>query len=239
VEVRVDATGHAEIVEINPRVGGGLLWDSVRLQYDRSLLDDWIDVLSGTPVTPLIPRRCGTYMQLAYPVARKQIVDLDHNTQLPKPEVYDESVGPGSVALANRESFGADALWATGLTTHRDEVAALVADEYCTFVYAAGMTGAPVMLVLEPDAALWRAVAEAPEGVDVVVCHEDAVEPTPEYRAARERIAQLVAVASWADEHAAAATVLQACGAAPIGDILAAQRISRDVPDLIKAGVPA
>lgn len=233
VELRIDPTGRPELIEINPRVGGGLLWDSIRLQYERSLIDDWIDVLSGTPVKPLMPRNCGTYMQLAYPTPGKQVLGIDRNPGLPEPEVYDESVKPGTVALANREFFGADALWTTELATHRDEVARLVGEEYCLFSYARGLTGKPVLLALAPDTDMWNAIAAAPDDVDVVVCHQEPIEATAEYRAVRDRIGKLVAVKSW-DAPETIETVIESCGDEPISDILATRRLTRVVADQVR-----
>ncbi|TDP94078.1 ATP-grasp domain-containing protein [Labedaea rhizosphaerae] len=237
VELRIDQTGRPEVIEINPRVGGALVWDSVRLQYDRSLIDDWIDVLAGKPVAPMAPRKCGTYMQLAFPVVGKQVTGIDQNPDLPEPEVYGESIAPGAVALANREFFGADALWTTELATHRDQVARLVAEEYCLFAYARGLTGKPVLLALEPDASTWNAIAAAPEDVDVVVCHQERIEATDEYRAARDRIGRLVAVPSW-DSPDALASVLESCDGAPIRDILG-PRTTHVVADQVRNAMQA
>jgi hypothetical protein len=234
VELRVNAAGSAEIVEINPRVAGGLVWDSIRLQYGRSVTEDWIDVLSGDPVLPLGERRCGTYMQLAYPGERRQLLGIDRDPGMPTPEVYDEAVSPGEVPIAHREFFGATMLWRTELATHRAQVAALQPREYCTFKYAPGLSGRPVLLVLEPDYdALHEAVAV--EGVDVVVLHQDRVVVTPEYDAIRDGLALLVRVPGWADPDVCVAMAYDACGGARIAEIIAPQALTRVVEDRIRA----
>jgi predicted ATP-grasp superfamily ATP-dependent carboligase len=232
VELRIDQTGRPELIEINPRVGGGLLWDSIRLQYDRSLIDDWIDVLAGAPVKPLVDRRCGTYMQLAYPTPGKQVLAIDRNPDLPAPEVFEKSIAPGAVALAGRESFGADALWKTELATHRDQVAQLVAEEYCVFSYVRGLTGKPVLLALDPDADAWQAIAALPDDVDVVVCHQESVE----FPAVRDRVGKLVAIKSW-DASETVETIVESCDGAPISDILATGSITQAVADQVRTAM--
>ncbi|MEV6604651.1 ATP-grasp domain-containing protein [Kutzneria sp. NPDC051319] len=222
VELRVNAEGTAEIVEINPRVGGGMVWESIHLQYGRSITDDWIDVLSGRPVTALGERRCGTYAQLAYPREQRQLLGVDRNEAMPEPEIYDELITPGDVPIAHREYFGALVLWRTKLATHREEVAALVPVEYCDFVYSPGLTGRPVLLVLEPDWDTLRA-AVAVDGVDVVVCHQGPVVVTPEYDGVRDGLALLVQVPDWSTVD----VVLDAVAGAEIADIMAPHDVTR------------
>jgi biotin carboxylase len=233
VEMRVTADGVAEIVEINPRVGGGMVFESIHLQYDRSITEDWIDVLSRRPVAPLGERRCGTYTQLAFPREQRQLLGVDRNPAMPEPEIYDELIVPGEVPIAHREHFGALVLWRTELATHRQEVAALVPVEYCTFVYSPGLSGRPVLLLLEPD---WDALlaAVAVEGVDVVVCHQDPVYVTPEYDDVRDGLALLVQVPGWSTVDAAVDTVLTALAGAEVADIRAPHDVTREAEARIR-----
>jgi len=222
VELRVNAEGVTEIVEINPRIGGGMVWESINAQYGRSVTDDWIDVLAGTPVTPLGERRCGTYAQLAYPREQRQLLGVNRNQAMPDPEIYDELITPGEVPIAHREHFGALVLWETTLATHREEVKALVPVEYCEFVYSPGLSGRPVLLVLEPDWDTLRA-AVAVDGVDVVVCHQDPVVVTPEYDDVRDGLALLVQVPDWSTVDG----IVEVLAGAEIADIMAPHDITR------------
>lgn len=233
VELRVNSAGVAEIVEINPRVGGGMVWESIQLQYDRSITDDWIDVLSRRPVAPLGERRCGSYAQLAYPREQRQLLGVDRNPAMPDPEIYDELIVPGDVPIAHREYFGALVLWRTELATHREEVAELVPVEYCTFVYSPGLSGRPVLLLLEPD---WDALQAAVkvEGVDVVVCHQDPVHVTPEYDHVRDGLALLVRVPGWSYVDACVNAVLAACVGAEVVDIMAPHDVTREAEARIR-----
>ncbi|MFC0548635.1 ATP-grasp domain-containing protein [Kutzneria chonburiensis] len=222
VELRVDAEGSTEIVEINPRIGGGMVWESINAQYGRSVTDDWIDVLAGTPVTPLGERRCGTYAQLAYPREQRQLLGVNRNPAMPDPEIYDELITPGEVPIAHREHFGALVLWETALATHGEEVKALVPVEYCEFVYSPGLSGRPVLLVLEPDWDTLRA-AVAVDGVDVVVCHQGPVVVTPEYDDIRDGLALLVRVPDWSTVDG----IIDALAGAEIADIMAPHDVTR------------
>ena len=233
VEMRVDADGAAEIVEINPRIGGGMVFESIQLQYGRSVTEAWIDVLARRPVAPLGERRCGSYAQLAYPREQRQLLGVDRDPGMPEPEIYDELIVPGDVPIPHREYFGALALWRTELATHREEVAALVPVEYCTFVYSPGLSGRPVLLLLEPD---WDtlAAAVAVTDVDVVVCHQDPVHVAPEYDDVRDGLALLVRVPDWAEVDACVRTVLVALADAEVTDILAPHDLTREAEARIR-----
>jgi predicted ATP-grasp superfamily ATP-dependent carboligase len=137
VEVSVAPDGSCEIIEVNPRLGGQFMFDSVRLQHDRSLLDDWIDGLAGQPLQPAGPRRCGTYFQAHYLAPGREVLGFEKDQSLPAPEIFSEVCKPGTVARADREELGAMTIWKTDLASHRETVATLVDREYCSFVYGA------------------------------------------------------------------------------------------------------
>jgi predicted ATP-grasp superfamily ATP-dependent carboligase len=137
VELRVGATGHCEIIEVNPRIGGAYIADSVRQQFDRSMTHDWLDMLAGrTPAANGADRRCGTYFQLAYAEQGRRIVALEKNATLPAPELFLQMCKLGGIARADREDIAAIALWRTDLAAHRREVERLATNEYISFVYA-------------------------------------------------------------------------------------------------------
>jgi hypothetical protein len=207
-------------VEINPRVGGAMIWDSIRLQYDRSVTADWVDVLAGREVAPLTARRCGTYQQLAHAEQRRPLMAADTNPKLPEPAVRSVQVSLGERSTPYRENFIASALWTTDLAGHDEQVAALMAEEYFTFRYLPGLTGRPVVLVLEPTD--FEVVKEAAaKGADVVVARRDPVAVVPEYVEMCERIAALVRIASWADVEDCLSLIRETCAGGRIGAVLA------------------
>jgi hypothetical protein len=137
VELRVGADGACEIIEINPRIGGGFIYESVLLQLERSMLHDWIDTLAGRAVPAFDgERRCGTYFQLAFPDAGRELVALEKRADLPTPEQHIELMKPGSPGRDDREQMAAMTLWRTRLATHVEEVALLAHEEYVTMTYA-------------------------------------------------------------------------------------------------------
>jgi biotin carboxylase len=234
VEVRVNEADEAEIVEINPRVGGALVWDSIRLQYDRSVTEDWIDVLAGREVAPLMERRCGTYQQLAYAAQQRPLMTAGTNAKLPEPATSAVNSSPGERAKPYRENFTASALWTTDLDTHREQVAALMAEEYYTFRYLPGVSGRPVVLVLEPPDYDVVKEAVAIEGVDVVVAHSEEVVAVPDYFEVCERIAALVKVPAWSAADECLALIREACAGSPITAVFAPQDRTGDVADKIR-----
>jgi hypothetical protein len=123
-------------------------------------------------------------------------------------------------------------LWKTELATHRDQVAQLVAEEYCVFSYVRGLTGKPVLLALDPDADAWQAIAALPDDVDVVVCHQESVE----FPAVRDRVGKLVAIKSW-DASETVETIVESCDGAPISDILATGSITQAVADQVRTAM--
>jgi biotin carboxylase len=137
VEIRVDETDACELVEINPRVGGGFLYDSVKLQYGRSLGHEWVDLLVGRRLPAETgDRRCGTYLQNLYPEPGRPVLDMVPDPQLPEPVQFSRIFEPGRAARADRADRAAMAIWRTDLATHAETVALLAARDYVSFVYA-------------------------------------------------------------------------------------------------------
>lgn len=234
VEVRVNQAGEAEIVEINPRVGGALIWDSIRLQYDRSVTEDWVDVLAGQAVAPMAARRCGTYQQLAHAAQRRPMMAADVSPEFPEPAVSSVHTSPGERPKPYREHFTACAMWTTDLAAHREQVAALMDGEYFSFRYLPGLSGRPVVLVLEPpDYAVVRA-AVAMEGVDVMVAHSGQIAVVPEYFEVCDRIAALVRIPSWEDTDACLNLLRNACADSRISAVLAPQEPTHRVAERIR-----
>jgi biotin carboxylase len=230
VEVSVGAGGGCEIIEVNPRLGGQYMFDSVRLQHDRSLIDDWLDVLAGRPVPPAGERTCGTYYQAHYLEPSRQVLGSVRNRDMPEPEMYSETFKPGSVARADREELGAMTIWKTDLADHNSAVAALMPEEYCSFVYARGLTGRPLFLVLEPTNHIYWVIAAADrKGYDVVVFHTLPILDTGPYAVGRDGIALSHLLPSWDDVDTWFAAVLGVCAGREVAGTYAAQEIALEL----------
>ncbi|HET8643172.1 MAG TPA: ATP-grasp domain-containing protein [Pseudonocardiaceae bacterium] len=238
VELRV-ASGQGgvrcELIEVNPRVGGGYIYDSVRLQTGRSLGDDWVDVLAGTPVAPTPPRGCGAYYQSYYPQPGRQVLGVERDESVPEPAMFAELCKPGATLRADREDKGAQALWTTGLAGHADQVAALEAAEYVKFVYAKGLTGRPLFLVFEPTNHIHQVIEAADRlGHDVVVFHTLPFPASGPYSGARSSVAASHLVDSWTATEACLDQVLAACGGAPVAGTYAGQEVTLPLEGLVQ-----
>jgi hypothetical protein len=234
VELRVDESGRAEIIEINPRIGGAMIWDSIQQQYGRSVTEDWIDVLAGREPAPLATRRCGTYQQLAHAEPRRALMVVDTNPKLPQPAARALDCSLGERPAPYREHFSACALWTTDLADHREQVAALMADEYYAFRYLPGLSGRPVVLVLQPPDYESVKAAVAVEDVDVVVVLDGPVPVVPEYYEVCERVAAVVRVSSWSDADACLAVIRQACAGSRISALFAPQERTLPIADQLR-----
>jgi len=227
VEVSVNTDGACEIIEVNPRLGGQFMFDSVRLQHGRSLLDDWIDVLAGNPLQPAGERACGTYYQAHYLAPGRQVLGMVRNEAMPAPEIVTPVFKEGSVARADREELGAMTIWKTDLATHREAVATLIDREYCEFVYARGLTGRPLFLVLEPTNHIYWVIEAADRaGYDVVVFHTLPILGAGPYATGRPCIALSHLMPSWDDVDAWFDAVLEVCAGRQVVGTYAAQEIA-------------
>jgi biotin carboxylase len=233
VELRVNEADEPEIVEINPRIGGALIWDSIHAQYDRSFTEDWIDLLAGRELAPLAERRCGTYQQLAHAERGRPIMTVDFNGKLPEPAECHIAATPGERAAPYREHFTASALWTTELASHSEQVAGLVAEEYFGFRYLPGPTGRPVALVLQPPDYEVLKTAAAIEDVDVVVVTDGPMAVVPEYFEVCERLAAIVRVPSWSDLDECLCLIRETCAGSPIRAVIAPQDVTREAAERI------
>lgn len=241
VELRVDADDHFEIIEVNPRIGGGYLFESVDRQVDRSLGSDWVDGLVGTPVPDAGERRCGVYLQNLYPEPGRVILGHEPNPAVPAPDLIADVLGPGSVARADRADRAAMALWTTDLTTHAELVARL-AEDCVSFIYAKGLTGRPVLLVFEPTGDDHRVIETADRnGMDVVVFHAEPLPASGPHARSRHSIAAAHRVESWSDVDACVAQVLDACAGATVAATHATSDAALDVQARVRShvGLPA
>jgi hypothetical protein len=145
VELRLSPNGAWDLIEINPRAGGGLISESILQQFGCSLLEDWIDALSGASLDAALSRerQSGTYFQLAYPEPGRPLKAWRTNSTLPAPHVFTPVLKPGFVSQGSREDIGAMTLWRTDLEQHRALVERLVGEEYVTFDYETAPSGDP------------------------------------------------------------------------------------------------
>jgi biotin carboxylase len=231
VEVRVGPGGECEVIEINPRVGGQLIFDSVLMQTGRSMGEEWLDALCGKPV-PVAPaqRRCGSYIEISYPEPGRQVLGLERNPDMPEPTLFTDLLRPGAVTRADREDIAAQAMWRTDLETHREQVARLVGEEYVSYVYAKGLTGRPLFLVLEPTNHVYQVIEAADrKGYDAVVFHTLPMPAAGPYAGSRTSMAQTHLVDSWEDIEACFAQVLKVCDGRPVAGTYAAQELTLEL----------
>ena len=233
VELRVNDADEAEIVEVNPRIGGALIWQSINAQYERSFTEDWIDLLAGREIAPLAERRCGTYQQLAHAERGLPIMTVDFNGKLPEPTVCSIAATPGERVMPYREHFTASAMWTTELASHGERVAGLMAEEYFGFRYLPGPSGRPVVLVLQPPDYEVLKTAAAMEDMDVVVVTDGPVAVVPEYFEICERVAAIVRVPSWSDLDECLSLIRETCAGSPISAVLAPQDVTREAAERI------
>jgi hypothetical protein len=230
VEVRVNDRDECELIEINPRVPGHLLWDSIRLQYgNRSIIDDWMDVLTGTEVGDPGEPVCGTYMEVAYPANDgRQVVGVRLNPHHPAPAVDSIGVVPGMPEISYREQPASEVVWTTDRAQHADQVAVLMSEPYVQFVYAKPVSG-PVTVALQPSSQTYGEASD----VDWLIVNEGDVETTPAYEKIMDRVTGIHHVADWTD--AAVATVLAAIGDTPVTQILAGTPEAATVAEAVRA----
>ncbi len=113
IEAKVDNNGHWEIIEINPRAGGGLVDKSVQiLHQDNSLLSYWIFALLGLSMPQIEKAQKGLYFRLYFGQANTKINDIVTNPDLAP--VYERiHVAKGNeMPDTPREMIIAEALWA-------------------------------------------------------------------------------------------------------------------------------
>jgi biotin carboxylase len=217
VELGVGSDGRWEIIEVNPRPGGQYMVDSVQLQLDRSLGNDWIDVLTGVPVPPAGERTCGTYYQAHYLAPGRQVIGMRVNPAMPPPTMASGLLRTGQSARADREELGAMSLWRTELATHEQQARELAPQERVSFVYATGLRGRPLFLSFEPINHSYQVLHAADRaGFDVVAFHMWPILDSGPYLDCRESIALSVPLASWDDLDACFAEVLAVCGDRPV-----------------------
>ena len=239
VELRLatERTGEiaCEVIEVNPRVGGGYIYDSVRLQTGRSLGHDWVDVLAGVPVEPTPPRKTGAYYQSYYPEPGRQVLGIERRTDVPEPAMFAELCKPGAVLRADREDKGAQALWTTDLAEHADQVAELERADYVSFVYAKGRTGRPLFLVFEPTNHIFQVIEAADRlGHDVVAFHTLPFPAAGPYAVARSSIAASHLFDSWSDVDACLAKVLAASDGSTVAGTYAGQEVTLQLEALVQ-----
>jgi|GEM_PF-6732559 len=118
--------GEWELIEVNPRVGGSLIYDSVKLQYDYCLLQRWAESLCGHPPAAAQDRLVGAYFQIGYAQANQTIQNIQVDKNFPEPVLCQKLLAIGDRADAgSREIFAAQSLWKTHLASHSTEVARL------------------------------------------------------------------------------------------------------------------
>lgn len=138
VEMLRDEAGRWEFIEVNARIGGGLIGDSVHAQYERHMLGDWMDLLlQGEIEIPEPTPNVGTYLQFSYPEGDRRISAINQSPRMREPDLLRMLTAVGKTTRSDREEFAALCLWKTDRQRHAEEVAALAAEEYITLEYEA------------------------------------------------------------------------------------------------------
>lgn len=138
VEMLRNDAGQWEFIEVNTRIGGALISDSVQAQYGRNMLADWLALLhdGALEIAPPAPT-VGTYLQFSYTMGDGRIASINEAAHMRAPDLLRVLAKVGNVARSDREEFAALCLWKTDRSRQQEEVAALAADEYITIGYAA------------------------------------------------------------------------------------------------------
>lgn len=136
VEMLRDAAGQWEFIEVNTRIGGALISDSVQAQYGRDLLADWLALLHDGDLGVAAPApTVGTYLQFSYTIGDQRIASINQAPHMRAPDLIKVLAKVGDLARGDREQFAALCLWKTDRRQQQQEVAALAADEYITIAY--------------------------------------------------------------------------------------------------------
>ena len=138
VEMLRNEKGEWEFIEINTRIGGAMISDSVHAQYDRYLMGDWMDLMMNGAIAmaPQAPR-FGTYLQFSYVIGDTCIVAITESTAMRAPDLMRVLAKVGNQARSDREEFAALCLWKTDRQRQAQEVAELSMSEFITLEYAA------------------------------------------------------------------------------------------------------
>lgn len=138
VEMLRNLEGRWEFIEINARIGGALIGDSVHAQYGRHMLGDWMDLLlHGDVDIPQTAPEFGTYLQFSYAEGERRIGAILESPRMRRPELLRVLVEVGQVCRGDREEFAALCLWKTKRREQAAEIAALAVEEYITLEYEA------------------------------------------------------------------------------------------------------
>lgn len=136
VEMLRNAQGEWEFIEINTRIGGAMISDSVHAQYDRYLMGDWMDLMMQGEVRAAISAPLvGTYLQFSYVTGDGRIAAISESQQMRAPDLKRVMARVGSLARSDREEFAAFCLWKTDRQDQAREVAALSVCEFITLEY--------------------------------------------------------------------------------------------------------
>ena len=124
VELRFHTERGWELIEINPRTGGGLIYDSVVERHGVKMISQWVMALTrkSSSYETRSPTK-GTYFQIAYVEPGQQVVSIIVDDTYSEPVVIQKVLDVGEWApIADREVFGAFSMWTTHIANHQDLV---------------------------------------------------------------------------------------------------------------------
>ncbi|CAI3119551.1 hypothetical protein MWMV2_MWMV2_03657 [Acinetobacter oleivorans] len=136
VELRYNDIDKWELIEINPRTGGALVYDSVIERHGVKMVSQWI--LSLTRQTLTVSDKeynKGTYFQIAYANAGEQILNIEINNRYLEPDISQKILNVGDVTpISDREVFGAFNMWLTCIDKHVEQVADMDSALYMSYI---------------------------------------------------------------------------------------------------------
>lgn len=136
IELRYDSVLGWELIEINPRTGGGLIYDSVIERHGVKMISEWVKGLTREPMAlESLETAKGTYFQIAYAEPGQQIETILIDDSFTAPAISQKILNEGDTPpTADREVFGAFNMWLTPITEHTQRVRKMDSRDYMEFV---------------------------------------------------------------------------------------------------------
>jgi biotin carboxylase len=132
VELLIDDVGDIEFIEVNARLGGAGVAESLSRQFGFNAFEHWLQMLQGKPIHPPRIRRCGIYHQCSYARSVTPVAKLQHADQMRAPDFFRELKKSGDPCRVDREDMASIAVWETPLRSHAEELRQLSQHQYIT-----------------------------------------------------------------------------------------------------------
>ncbi|QCR35556.1 acetyl-CoA carboxylase biotin carboxylase subunit family protein [Nissabacter sp. SGAir0207] len=139
VEMKCDASGHWEIIEINPRIGGAYIVESTRLHSGVCLLRQWLALIIDGPRQARQAGARHLFFRVFFGVPGRTLARIGRHAGLPQALKESLLYQPGdTLPQVEREIFLGMALWnVTELTTGERAVLIAASQRYIDTEYLA------------------------------------------------------------------------------------------------------